>query len=98
MRLLRPLLTALVCFFVSGIAYGQETDDCRSTCAADKNAANAQCPIAQDGDPDSARARDDCRQGNETAYANCLAACPPPALSNPGPSREPYSPGAPMGY
>ncbi len=93
-----PVLgAAVILAMVSNVGFAQTSDDCRLTCARDRDTRNAVCPATYYNDADSIQARDQCLKKSQADYYGCIAACPSPPPA-PGASGGPVPSPAPMGY
>ncbi len=97
MRPFRVSCMTVILLLVCNTCLAQGMDDCRLTCAREKDTSNGLCPPVYYDDPDSAKSRDQCLKNNQQVYFDCIKQCPAPPTS-PGPSGGPPPSSPPMGY
>ncbi len=93
---MKPSMAAIL-LLICGSCLAQGMDNCRLTCARERDTNNGTCPPLFYDDPDSAKARDQCLKTNQQAYFDCIKQCPAPS-SSPGSSGGPPPSFPPMGY
>ncbi len=93
---MKPITVAAILLILCDACLAQGIDDCRLTCARQRDTSNGMCPPVFYDDPDSAKARDQCLKNNQQAYVDCIKQCPAPPTSPGSPGGPPSFP--PMGY
>lgn len=53
-------------------------DDCRTSCAADRQSRDMDCPSPYDS---ARQSREQCLQASRETYQSCVNSCPPPSPS-----------------
>lgn len=97
MKPVRVSCVAAMLVLVCDICLAQGIDDCRLTCAREKDSSNGTCPPVYYDDADSAKARAECLKNNQDVYYACIKQCPAPPLGAGSPGGPPPA-YPPMGY
>jgi hypothetical protein len=92
MRPLRILFMAMA--MLPAAAFAQGYDDCKLTCAADRDTRNMSCPSPYDAN-NAGQERRQCIDDSQATYKECIRQCP--ASTPPSSSEEPTAPPA-TGY
>lgn len=95
MRPIYILCTAMVMLLLPCATYADDYQDCKSSCTAERDTSNANCPSPYDT---SKQQHSECTKGNQSAYESCVTQCPattPPP--SPTSEQQPAAPPA-MGY
>jgi hypothetical protein len=78
----------------AGFAQPDTYDDCRTSCAADRDSRNSDCPSPYDSE-NMGQDRAQCLQASRDAYASCIQRCPSSLPPPPESTTAPIT--APMG-
>src|SRR5512139_3712951 len=82
------LCMAIAMILLSGISFADDYEDCRLSCAGERDTRNMDCPSPYDASDEERR---QCLNESQAAYENCISDCPaPPPVSSP--SSEQNSP------
>lgn len=94
MRSILILITVMTQLVLTNASFAQPEayDDCKITCASDRDTRNADCPSPYDSSSGS-QDRDQCLKASRETYSNCVKSCPPAPSPSP-----PESTSSPMGY
>lgn len=93
MRSVLVLAAIMTQLFLSnpGVAQTESYDDCKSSCASDREERDADCPSPYDSSS-GGQDRDKCLKSSKEAYNSCIKSCPLPQ------SLQPEAPPSSMGY
>lgn len=83
MRAILIVATLMSGLLHPGVCLGDDYDDCKLKCAAERDTRNANCPAPADSS-DEARAQ--CLKDSQDAYIACVRDCPQPSSSRHAPS------------
>lgn len=95
--MMRPIhipIMAMAMLLLPYAGYADDYQDCRSTCAAEKESRNMNCPSPYDSSA-SGQDRSQCMKDNQAAYEDCVNHCPTPPTP---PSSETQPSPPPMAY
>lgn len=94
MRSILILTTIMTQLFLINVSFAQNEayDDCKTSCASDRDTRDADCPSPYDSSS-GGQDRDQCLKISREAYDSCIKGCQP---STQTPSPESGS--SPMGY
>ncbi len=90
MKLAGLFIIAVAAVLLTRPGFAQDYQDCRSTCLAERDTRNMDCPSPYDI-ADNSQERSQCLKASQAAYLNCVKQCPapPPGSSSPGEQRSP---------
>ncbi len=89
MRLVFMLTAIMTQLFLTNIGWADAYEDCKTSCEADRESRDMDCPSPYDAA--STGDRDLCLKNNQEAYNSCIKGCPPPPIPS-------QSPPLPLGY
>jgi hypothetical protein len=95
MRQIYFLTISMFMLLVPCAACADDYQDCISSCSAERDSKNADCPSPYDT---SEQQRDECIKSNQAAYEECVIQCPAPATPAPPPSGAQQPAPPVMGY